>query len=60
MHNTKIYIFISFLAIFLGLISYRYQKIVQKNLCIKEWTLEIGRTLANAKKICSGNIDANI
>ena len=60
MHSSKIYLFISGLAIFLSVFSYSYRLKSQKNLCIKEWTIESGRTLANAKKICSGNHDAYI
>ena len=60
MYNSKIYVFISGITIFLSVISYSYRVISQKNLCIKEWTIESGRTLANAKKVCSGNHDAYI
>ena len=60
MHSSKIYLLISVLAIILSVFSYSYRIKSQKNLCIKEWTIEIGRTLANAKKVCSGNHDAYI
>ena len=60
MYNSKIYVFISGITIFLSVISYSYRVISQKNLCIKEWTIESGRTLANAKKVCSGIQDGYI
>ena len=60
MNSSKIYLFISGIAILLGVLSYGYQRIIQKDLCIREWTVESGRTLINAKKICTGGHDAYI
>ena len=60
MNSSKIYVVISGITILLSVISYSYSIILQKNLCIKEWTIESGRTLANAKKVCSGKHDAYI
>ena len=60
MYSSKIYFFISGLTFLLSVISYSYRSILDTNLCTKEWTIERGRTLVNAKKVCSEDHDAYI